>query len=121
MRTREIQMAQYKAEKEANATTATSFKMWLEMNKVDPVVEVEDLINQVNTAQVKVDEAIKTNKMALARTIFKEELDKATKAGTTLVRKEVMVRLKKEAQCTDHGANTYYQKLRDQFGLVEHK
>jgi hypothetical protein len=70
-------------------------------------------------AKEKTESTGKVSKMALARSIFAEEL--AAKGAAGLVRKDILARFMVEAGCTAAGANTYYNTLRDTAGLVKHK
>jgi len=58
------------------------------------------------------------SKMALAKAIFAGEL--TTKGVAGLVRKDILARFIAEAGCTKAGANTYYNIVRNNNGLVVH-
>jgi hypothetical protein len=92
----------------------------------DALVDTSTVLQVVDDALVAVGEAgevtnkeATVSKMSLARAIFAEELKEKGAAG--LVRKAILSRFVVEAGCTPAGANTYYNTLRDENGLVHHK
>lgn len=132
---------QYKAEKAAGTTTATSFKEWnthrlatLEMNapdKVDEAIQqtgpvsleevtniVEQSIEQLEETKEMVQEAVKLSKSELARRIYSEVEAASAANNTEISRKEVIKRFMEEAGLSKPGAQTYYQNIRRSKGLI---
>lgn len=115
--------AQYTIAVEANATEL-SFKDWkleqyqlAELVPMEVVSEVVVAAIEVSTAALEVVEVAKVvTKKSLALAIFNEEL-----ATGQLVRKNVLARLITESGFTKAGANTYYQNMRKEAGLVSTK
>lgn len=122
--------AEHAAEKKAGTTTL-NFKDWLAAKNVS----TEEVTTTVQAAIVATDTASATtaaekevvlSKMHYARIIFKAHLDAVDGDGSKLVRKDIMAQFQQPieqggASCKKAGANTYYQNLRDEFGLVTHK
>lgn len=91
-------------------------------------VSVETVMNKIDDAIVVVEGAqaaavVQTtvSKSKLAEAIFLAELAKQQETGVAMVRKDILKRFVAEAGCTDKGANTYYQNLREKHGLVAKK
>jgi hypothetical protein len=80
---------------------------------------IDSALGATSAAKKENVEGGKVSKMSLARAIFAEELKEKGAAG--LVRKVILARFAIEAGCTPAGANTYYNTLRDENGLVTHK
>lgn len=78
----------------------------------------------IDTAQIAAAIAVTatgTSKSKMAQAIFAEALAEQTKTGVAMVRKNVIARFMTEAGLSKHGANTYYQNIRDKHGLVVKK
>lgn len=79
--------------------------------------QVAEVLAAAQTQLVETVEVVaKVTKADTGRTIFNEEL-----ATGTLVRKNVIDRLMKEAGLTKAGAATYFQNMKNKAGLVVHK
>jgi hypothetical protein len=81
------------------------------LEKIDTSLEVLSVVQQ------KVVEQAAPSKMAVATSIFEEEL--AAKGREGMVRKEILQRFMAEANLTPAGANTYYNNFRTKHGFVK--
>ncbi|RWZ83495.1 MAG: hypothetical protein EO766_17655 [Hydrotalea sp. AMD] len=81
-------------------------------------------VNSQITQNVAVAAAVAVqveSKAAKGRAIWDRELAKVGGDGTKLVRKDIINLLKSEAGLTQAGAATYYQKMKEKAGLVNHR
>ncbi len=99
---------------------------------VEQTVEVLEAIDTTITSNEQVIEQTETvivTKADISRKIWADELAKVNGDGTKLVRKNVIARLKNDPLFTENGlstltaagAATYYQKMKESAGLVQHK
>lgn len=134
---------QYKAEKAAGTTTATSFREWnkyrlgmLEIDasvddKVDEALQqagpasleevtniVEKSIEQLEELKEAVQVSVVLSKAALALQIYNEAEANAAAAGIEISRKDIIKRFMVEAELSKAGAQTYYQNIRRKKGLI---
>jgi len=80
---------------------------------------VDDALAATGAAVAVVKQEVSVSKAAVAKAIFKAELD--AKGPEGLVRKDIIKRFVTEAGLTLPGANTYYQNERSAAGLVNKK
>lgn len=89
-------------------------------NSAEVLGAVEQQIN-TNVQVAAAVAVVVESKAAKGRAIWDRELAKVDGDGTKLVRKDIINMLKTEAGLTQAGAATYYQKMKEKAGLVNHK
>ncbi|MGZ5485434.1 MAG: hypothetical protein ACXWFB_05950 [Nitrososphaeraceae archaeon] len=107
--------------------TDLNFKDWLESQQI----ETKDVASTVQAAiessapklgNEKMDVSKipqPTSKMESARQIFREELQQSIQLRKPISRKHILERFRQEVDMTIDTANTYYQSLRKDAGLVQ--
>jgi hypothetical protein len=117
----DLLQAQFKQDKLDGTTLCTKFKEWLGEQTEERIAELtvhaveETAVMDKAIAQAKAVHDKPISKKSIANKIFEEELAKG------LVRKNVLARFMDEANLTINGANTYYNNIREEHGLVQHR
>jgi hypothetical protein len=125
---------QYKAEKAAGKTLATSFPEWnaLRLQAVEVVDQtpiivdaptdgnkpIDDILAVTSTVLDIADQTVKVSKAALARQLYDAEVAKFAADNKPVIRKTIIDLFKSTIGLTDNGAATYYQNIRREKGLI---
>lgn len=126
-------LAQFEIDKAEGATLCTKYAAWVKEQTDARLVEIQaktieasltdvpaliaETSEVIDAGTAAIVQAVTVSKASIAKTIFEQEL----KNPAGLVRKTCIIRFMAEAGLTKPGANTYYQNLRDKFGLAVHK